>query len=214
MSINSEGGYEVSLVKKFINESYTTIDGVELLKDTNNETIKIIGESLSSVLNVDENYDSAEDIVIEVNDKKFIRFYDDNCLDSIIFSLISNKSDLIIEDEEDEIEEDENEDNEFSFSRIGIDRITSDLSFAVISKLIFNETLIGYRFRLKNGCLDISVEKGKELGIVPYKIGKRVTLTQINGVYASNYECKNKVLFPDISGDDELCRELLQIVLS
>lgn len=118
--------------------------------------------------------------------------------------------------ESDEVDESITYANErkLNFSRMNIGNVTSDLSFIVLSKLMYNGTLQGYRFRLNNGCLDISVDKGRELGIVPYKISKRVNLKEINGVFASNYECTHRVLFPDISNDDKLCRTLLQTLLS
>lgn len=127
------------------------------------------------------------------------------------FSNSSMVSDLSA-DEDDEVSG--NDGQSVSFSRLNIEHITSDLSVVVLSKLIYNNVLMGYRFRLNNGCLDISIDKGRELGIVPYKVCKRVQLTVTNGVYASKYECTHRVLFPDISNDDELCRRLLEVVLS
>lgn len=130
----------------------------------------------------------------------------------------NNELSTSIEDsiESDEVDESITYANErkLNFSRMNIGNVTSDLSFIVLSKLMYNGTLQGYRFRLNNGCLDISVDKGRELGIVPYKISKRVNLKEINGVFASNYECTHRVLFPDISNDDKLCRTLLQTLLS
>ena len=200
-----------SILSGYLSCVYTTVDNVIL--ETSGEYILL-------------SYFDVEDKILVSNDFTRItlrsRLLDspyecedsDICIDSYVMQIINycthNNIYSLCDDEVDDAVESEHLD----FCKFDVDRITSDLSVVVISKLMYENSLIGYRFRLNNGCLDISIDKGKELGIVPYKIGKRVQLSAINGVLASNYECKNKVLFPDISNDDTLCKKLLESVLS
>lgn len=209
-------------LKEFCTQAYTTLEGAVLTGDADNHCIELVYRSFKDYIRVSY----GEDNIILVSDyypKEFNCGNADYCVDAYIMSIIrsykkcslSNTVQSTLENDlcDDEIDDTFVEDKH-KFSALNIDKITSDLSTIVVSKLVFEENLIGYRFRLNNGCLDISIEKGKDLGIVPYKIGKRVQLSSTNGVLVSKYECNNKVLFPDISNDDELCRKLLQALLS
>lgn len=187
-----------SILSGYLSCVYTTVDNVIL--ETSGEYILL-------------SYFDVEDKILVSNDFTRITLRSSlldspyECIDSYVMQIINYCT-------HNNICDDEVESEHLDFCKFDVDRITSDLSVVVISKLMYENSLIGYRFRLNNGCLDISIDKGKELGIVPYKIGKRVQLSAINGVLASNYECKNKVLFPDISNDDTLCKKLLESVLS
>lgn len=198
---------------------FTTLDNVDLEYDIEHSCLYLRYKDLKDTIRVTGN---GTDVLLtsECYPKSYSCSYLDFCINDYIEQIITahdnsgSKSFKVQSDLSDDEIDDTSSDSGNNFARLNIDRITSDLSTVVISKLVFEDNLIGYRFRLNNGCLDISIEKGKELGIVPYKIGKRVPLTAINGVLASKYECNNKVLFPDISNDDELCRRLLEVVLS
>lgn len=64
---------------------------------------------------------------------------------------------------------------------------------------------------------DISYRIGKDTDIVKrvfIHYGGSKPLTATNRVLASKYECGYKVLFPDISNDDDLCKRLLEALLS
>ena len=198
----------------------TDIEGVHLSGDINNMLINLEYYGIKDILHV--NYTNNEKELCLRSAYCNITYFcsvDDGSIDDFIYELIekyNSSSDLqsfstLIDDEEDV---NTGEEQQSMFSVMHIEDIVSDLSVVVLSKLVYEDTLIGYRFRLNNGCLDISVDKGRELGIVPYKLGKRVRLSEVNGVYASNYECTHKTLFPDISSDDDLCRKLFEIVLS
>lgn len=214
------------ILEDFLSNAYVTIANAEITPDIVNNKIELVMPDFRDIIRVS----CDEDNIVLVSDlygKEYTCGDSDFCIDAYVLAIVSaytreiNKRSQTQSQEvkvpldlcEDEIDE-EVEGAEHNFSRLNIDKIVSDLSVVVISKLVFEDNLIGYRFRLNNGCLDISIEKGKELGIVPYKIGKRVPLTAINGVLASKYECNNKVLFPDISSDDELCNSLLKALLS
>ena len=139
------------------------------------------------------------------------------CIDDFLLDIKAKSIPSVPEQTVDGFESDEvidNDSNPRGYNRYEVDRITSDMSSVVLSKLVCGDEIIGYRFRLNNGCLDISRVKGEELGITPYKVGRRIDLKLINGIYASNFECKNKIFFPDISSDDVLCKKLIQAVLS
>lgn len=212
----------VNFLKEFLMDAYTTMDNVVLESDVDNNCISLSYLNFNDIIRVS----CDEDDVILISDfyqKKYTCGDSDVCIDAYVVNIInayqhSTRTTQSSEKTQGDLYEDEIDDtiqdDEPNFSRLNIDRITSDLSTVVISKLVYEDNLIGYRFRLNNGCLDISIEKGKELGIVPYKIGKRVPLSATNGVLASKYECNHKVLFPDISNDDELCRKLLEALLS
>lgn len=214
------------ILEDFLSNAYVTIDNVEITPDIVNNKIELVNPDFRDIIRVS----CDEDNIVLVSDlygNEYTCGDSDFCIDAYVLAIVSaytreiNKRSQTQSQEvkvpldlcEDEIDE-KVEGDEHNFSRLNIDKIVSDLSVVVISKLVFEDNLIGYRFRLNNGCLDISIEKGKELGIVPYKIGKRVPLTAINGVLASKYECNNKVLFPDISSDDEICNKLLKALLS
>jgi len=205
----------------FVLSADTSIAGVILTGDIGNMCINLKCEDFEDTLKA-----SCTDKVItlvseysgEIGNFTSKDYMIDNYVENILCSRhtfdFSNSSMVfdLSADEDDEVRG--SNDKSASFSKLNIELITSDLSVVVLSKLVYNNELMGYRFRLNNGCLDISIDKGRELGIVPYKVCKRVQLTVTNGVYASKYECTHRVLFPDISNDDELCRRLLEIVLS
>ena len=205
----------------FILSADTSIAGVTLTGDIGNMCIDLKFEDFEDTLKAscsNKLITLVSDYSGEIGNFTSKDYMIDNYVESILssrhtfdFSNSSMISDLSA-DEDDEVSD--NDGQSASFSRLNIEHITSDLSVVVLSKLIYNNVLMGYRFRLNNGCLDISIDKGRELGIVPYKVCKRVQLTVTNGVYASKYECTHRVLFPDISNDDELCRRLLEVVLS
>ena len=205
----------------FILSADTSIAGVTLTGDIGNMCIDLKFEDFEDTLKAscsNKLITLVSDYSGEIGNFTSKDYMIDSYVESILssrhtfdFSNSSMVSDLSA-DEDDEVSD--NDGQSASFSRLNIEHITSDLSVVVLSKLIYNNVLMGYRFRLNNGCLDISIDKGRELGIVPYKVCKRVQLTVTNGVYASKYECTNRVLFPDISNDDELCRRLLEVVLS
>lgn len=205
----------------FILSADTSIAGVTLTGDIGNMCINLKFEDFEDTLKAscsNKLITLVSDYSGEIGNFTSKDYMIDNYVESILssrhtfdFSNSSMISDLSA-DEDDEVSD--NDGQSASFSRLNIEHITSDLSVVVLSKLIYNNVLMGYRFRLNNGCLDISIDKGRELGIVPYKVCKRVQLTVTNGVYASKYECTHRVLFPDISNDDELCRRLLEVVLS
>lgn len=205
----------------FILSADTSISGVTLTGDIGNMCINLKFEDFEDILKAscsNKLITLVSEYSGEIGNFTSKDYMIDNYVEGILssrhtfdFSNSSMVSDLSA-DEDDEVSG--NDGQSVSFSRLNIEHITSDLSVVVLSKLIYNNVLMGYRFRLNNGCLDISIDKGRELGIVPYKVCKRVQLTVTNGVYASKYECTHRVLFPDISNDDELCRRLLEVVLS
>lgn len=210
------------IVREFISNVYTTIEGVELEPDLENKKIKFETCNFSSDLMV--SLDGAlSELVIKSE------FYDCTsnypipfgciCIDDFVSGYLEaidffapepeEEWEWFIGDEDDDyIEED------CSYSKFSIEEISSDLSVVTVSKLMFDDTLIGYRFWLTNGCADISIDKGRELGFAPYKISKIVKLKEKNGLLVSDYECDAKVLFPDVSDDDALCKKLFGIILS
>lgn len=220
----------MDVLKEFLSEAYSTLDGVTVVSDLETDSLLLETSEFEDIIRVSK----VNDIMSLTSDyygKEYICGDSDYCIDAYVMSILGayrramncaksteteveqpsqRKQQDLCADEIDEVTSEE----EHSFSRLNIENIVSDLSVVVISKLVFEDSLIGYRFRLNNGCLDISIEKGKELGIVPYKIGKRVQLQAVNGVLASKYEVNNKVLFPDISSDSELCATLLKELLS
>lgn len=214
------------ILEDFLSNAYVTIDNAEITPNIVNNKIELVTPDFMDIIRVSCNEDSIV-LVPNTYGEEYTCGFSDFCIDACVLAVVgaytreANKRSQNQPQEvkvpldlcEDEIDE-KVEGDEHNFSRLNIDKIVSDLSVVVISKLVFEDKLIGYRFRLNNGCLDISIEKGKELGIVPYKIGKRVPLTAINGVLASKYECNNKVLFPDISSDYDLCDRLLKALLS
>lgn len=215
----------MDIVKSFLEEliSYKSICGVPIETDIdNNKIIVKTDDGVSDTIRVstlngeniilssnstNEEATVSKEVDIDELEKYFERL---NISYDIMLAENSNSETDLLEDEVDE----HTSNSSPAYETADIQRITSDLSKVVVSKLMCNDTLVGYRFRTNNGCLDISIEMGTHLGIVPYKICKRVNLQEVDGVLVSNFEKKNHVLFPDISNNEELCRKMLKAVLS
>lgn len=199
------------ILKNFLLNAYTTIDDVYLTSDVENSCLMLKFRGFRDCIRV-----SLVDDNIVVSSDYYGDEYtcgdSDLCLDVYLTAILASVRAEGNSLSDDELEDSSEEDTDFV--KAAIDDIVSDTSTVVLSKLMFDGKIIGYRFRLRKGCVDISLEKGRELGIVPYKIGKHINLIDKGGVFASKYECTNKVLFPDISYNDKLCRELLEVLLS
>lgn len=201
-----------------LNSCYTNFNEVSL-EATLDNGFAVYDNNYTYLDELKFSIDLSNEIIVHSNNSGIDMLFNDKdyCLDSILVNLglVDLSSTQSFKSYDASMDEESDSDSTSDvFLRARLDNIVSDLSTVVVSKLMYDNNLIGYRFRLNNGCLDISIDKGNELGIVPYKVGKRVNLKAINGVLASNYECTNKVLFPDISNNDDLCRRLLEVVLS
>lgn len=91
-----------------------------------------------------------------------------------------------------------------------------DLKVDFIKALILNDDIIGYRIRTNKGQFDLSLKAAREHGLYNYRVTKGITVRKYEdyGKYMSESEYANKMIVPDISDNDELCSQIITILLT
>ena len=91
-----------------------------------------------------------------------------------------------------------------------------DLKVDFIKALILNDDIIGYRIRTNKGQFDLSLKAAREHGLYNYRVLKGITVRKYDdyGKYMSESEYANKMIVPDISDNDELCDQIITILLT
>ena len=91
-----------------------------------------------------------------------------------------------------------------------------DLKVDFIKALILNDDIIGYRIRTNKGQFDLSLKAAREHGLYNYRVIKGIKVRKYDdyGKYMSESEYANKMIVPDISDNDELCDQIITILLT
>ena len=91
-----------------------------------------------------------------------------------------------------------------------------DLKVDFIKALILNDDIIGYRIRTNKGLFDLSLKAAREHGLYNYRVTKGIPVRKYEdyGKYMSESEYANKMIVPDISDNDELCNQIITILLT
>lgn len=91
------------------------------------------------------------------------------------------------------------------------DVLSSDSRIKDIVALRCDGKTIAVGFILTTGRVDMTVSKLKELGFPQYRIAKKLELECRNGMFLSPSEIRNNCMFPDISENDNICRQVLSL---
>lgn len=91
-----------------------------------------------------------------------------------------------------------------------------DLKVDFIKALILDDDIIGYRIRTNKGQFDLSLKAAREHGLYNYRVTKGIRVRKYDdyGKYMSESEYANKMIVPDISDNDELCDQIITILLT
>lgn len=91
-----------------------------------------------------------------------------------------------------------------------------DLKVDFIKALILDDDIIGYRIRTNKGQFDLSLKAAREHGLYNYRVTKGIIVRKYDdyGKYMSESEYANKMIVPDISDNDELCDQIITILLT
>ena len=91
-----------------------------------------------------------------------------------------------------------------------------DLKVDFIKALILDDDIIGYRIRTNKGQFDLSSKAAREHGLYNYRVTKGIRVRKYDdyGKYMSESEYANKMIVPDISDNDELCDQIITILLT
>lgn len=91
-----------------------------------------------------------------------------------------------------------------------------DLTVEYIKALVLNDDIIGYRIRTNKGLFDISLRAARDNGLYNYRVTKGIVVKKYEdyGKYMSESEYANKMIVPDISDNDELCKQIISILLT
>ena len=96
---------------------------------------------------------------------------------------------------------------------IDVTYISLDMSSVEVFKLVSVDDLVGYRFKLNRGYLDISAERGMALGLSPYRVIKEIQLKEHDGLLVTDYEIENNCLVKDVSDNTGICNDLVKNLL-
>lgn len=214
----------------FMCGAYTSKEGMELTSSISNSTLRI--KYLDSV-----DVEVKVSIDFESNDNTMILSYSgledyrcsflDRDLTGYVMSVVdsADQFDFPYFDElSDESEVSIFDDLDFFYHDKVIDRsennntdvsyISKDIIGLKVVKLMYHGELKGYRFDLRRGCLDISVERGTSLGLSQDKVVSEVELEERGGILVSAFEVANGFLVQNISDNIEICNKLLKALLS
>lgn len=207
--------YVDKIVRKidFMYGAYTLIEGLDVTPDFENSTIEINYGKVSECINVSSDFEAEDDgtILLEGFDFEDYRCsYNNHNITEYAMKVVESLSD-------------ETDDFDFSWFRENSNKasnsvtyanyIAEDLSVVKVFKLMYYGELKGYRFDLRRGCLDISVERGTSLGLSRDKVVSEVELDERGGILVSNFEIINGYLVQNISDNIEICNKLLKALL-
>lgn len=111
-----------------------------------------------------------------------------------------------------ESEDEDVEDLTSDFRQLNYEHVSTG-TFTRPVALFADNKLIGLRFKTGNGCVDMSKDKAISLGIPISRCAKRLNLQVYNGFYLSKAEIENKIMYPDVTYNDEVCQLILKSIL-
>lgn len=91
-----------------------------------------------------------------------------------------------------------------------------DLTVEFVKGLLLNDEIIGYRIRTNKGLFDMSLKAARRLGLYNYRVTKGIKVQKYDkyGKYMSRSEHENQITVPDISDNEELCRQIIMLILT
>lgn len=208
--------YVDKIVRKidFMYGAYTLVEGSDVTPNFGNSTIEIKYGKTSECVNVSIDFEDDDTILLKGFELEAYRcFYNNYNITEYVRKGIERIERLVDFFDFFDFSWDKENSNNASNSVTDANYIAEDLSVVKVVKLMYHGELKGYRFDLRRGCLDISVERGTSLGLSWDKVVSEVELEERGGILVSSFEIINGYLVQNISDNIEICNKLLKALL-